>query len=193
MRIPDTVDLILFDLDGLLVDTEQLHWRAYQEMCRAFGSTLSWDFPTYLRISGSASHAIAARMQVELPQTLLYWGRLGSVHGWRLVLVSRLRVHVRVGLSLGLDALPLRKLDVSPWNGLDVAARRMEYLEYRTALCGYDAGQFPSARAPTAGTVRPVVVGRSASFSALSASHMVLRADRRAWRFHAVRSRISIN
>lgn len=30
--------------------------------------------------------------------------------------------------------------------------------------------------APTAGTVRPVVVGRSASFSALSASHMVLRA-----------------
>ena len=57
---------------------------------------------------------------------LLHWDRLGSVHGWRLVLVSRLRLHVCVGLSLGLDALPLRQLDVRPRIRLDVAARRIE-------------------------------------------------------------------
>ncbi len=72
--------------------------------------------------------------------------RLGSLHGRRLVLVSRLRLHVRLGLSLGMDALPLRKLDDGSWNGLDVAARGLEFMGHRSALCRNVAGQFPPAR-----------------------------------------------
>ena len=74
---------------------------------------------------------------------LLYRGRMGSVHEWRMVLVSRLRLHVCVGLSLGMDALPLRKLDVGPWNGLDVAARRIQQLAHRATLCRHAAREFP--------------------------------------------------
>jgi len=35
------ITTILFDLDGLLADTERLHWRAYQEALQAHGATLT--------------------------------------------------------------------------------------------------------------------------------------------------------
>lgn len=40
-------DLVLFDLDGLLVNTELLHFHAYQRMCAARGFLLPWDFACY--------------------------------------------------------------------------------------------------------------------------------------------------
>jgi len=39
--------LILLDLDGLLVNTEELHFRAYQIMCKNRGFPLPWDFQRY--------------------------------------------------------------------------------------------------------------------------------------------------
>src|SRR6266568_2640078 len=68
-----------------------------------------------------------------------------------MVLVSRLRLHVRLGLSLGMDALPLRQLDVRPRNGMDVAAWSMEFLAHRPALYRDVAGKFPSTRCPCDG------------------------------------------
>lgn len=62
---------MLFDLDGLLVDTEQHHWKAYQQMCARFGHTLSWDFPLYLSIAGSSDHAIQDRLAAEHPGLFL--------------------------------------------------------------------------------------------------------------------------
>ncbi|MBS0655353.1 MAG: HAD hydrolase-like protein, partial [Verrucomicrobia bacterium] len=50
--------LFLFDLDGLLVNTEETHYRAYARMCRDRGFTLPWDFPAYFRIAQSHSDAI---------------------------------------------------------------------------------------------------------------------------------------
>ena len=35
------ITTVIFDLDGLLADTEKLHWRAYQEALQAHGATLS--------------------------------------------------------------------------------------------------------------------------------------------------------
>ena len=61
------VDLVLFDLDGLLVDSEVFHWQAYQRMVRHFGYELSWDYSTYLAIAGSASYAIADQLRKEFP------------------------------------------------------------------------------------------------------------------------------
>lgn len=40
-------DLFFFDFDGLLVNTESLHYQAYQKMCSNRGFLLSWDFATY--------------------------------------------------------------------------------------------------------------------------------------------------
>jgi HAD superfamily hydrolase (TIGR01509 family) len=61
------IDLILFDLDGLLVDTEQFHWKAYQVMCRMKNETLSWDFQTYLQIAGSSATSIRQQLQRDVP------------------------------------------------------------------------------------------------------------------------------
>jgi beta-phosphoglucomutase len=41
--------LFLFDFDGLLVDTEQLHFAAYRELCRRHGCEMNWDFQKFCR------------------------------------------------------------------------------------------------------------------------------------------------
>jgi beta-phosphoglucomutase len=73
MRIFEHIDLVLFDLDGLLVDTERLHWKAYQKMCEAFGSTMDWDYPIYLRVAGGSAHGIQKQLLEEIPS--LFHGR----------------------------------------------------------------------------------------------------------------------
>lgn len=45
----DDYQIFLFDFDGLLVDTEKLHFTAYQELCRSKGGELLWDFPRFCR------------------------------------------------------------------------------------------------------------------------------------------------
>ncbi|HXF28454.1 MAG TPA: HAD family phosphatase [Chlamydiales bacterium] len=53
----ENFDLFLFDLDGLLVDTEQFHFMAYKEMLRRRGFQFPLDYPAYLRMAGSDSKA----------------------------------------------------------------------------------------------------------------------------------------
>ncbi|KIC73595.1 MULTISPECIES: HAD family hydrolase [Candidatus Protochlamydia] len=45
--------LFLFDFDGLLVNTEILHFQAYQKMCEQRGFKITWSFEQY---SGFAHH-----------------------------------------------------------------------------------------------------------------------------------------
>lgn len=39
--------LFMFDFDGLLVNTENLHYQAYRNMCAARGVDFNWDFEKY--------------------------------------------------------------------------------------------------------------------------------------------------
>jgi len=39
--------VFLFDFDGLLVDTEGVHYAAYVELCRRKGYALTWDFQRF--------------------------------------------------------------------------------------------------------------------------------------------------
>lgn len=64
-RLPRS--LLLFDLDGLLVDSEIFHWMAYQQMVEQLGGRLGWDYPTYLQVAGSGSHAVRERLAEEFP------------------------------------------------------------------------------------------------------------------------------
>jgi beta-phosphoglucomutase len=41
--------LFMFDFDGLLVNTEHLHFEAYRRMCAARGVDFTWDFEHYCR------------------------------------------------------------------------------------------------------------------------------------------------
>lgn len=47
--------LVLFDFDGLLVDTEKLHYLAYQEALTNWKSPLDIDFFTYISLAHEAS------------------------------------------------------------------------------------------------------------------------------------------
>lgn len=49
MRWINQYQLFLFDFDGILVNTEELHYQAYQEMCLKRGFTLDWDWRTYIQ------------------------------------------------------------------------------------------------------------------------------------------------
>lgn len=60
-------DLFLLDFDGLLVDTERLHYAAYQTLCKNRGFALPWNFERYC---GIAHHdgKIAPALYAELPE-----------------------------------------------------------------------------------------------------------------------------
>jgi len=43
--------LFMFDFDGLLVNTEHLHYEAYRKMCADRGVDFTWDFDHYCRFA----------------------------------------------------------------------------------------------------------------------------------------------
>ena len=67
MDVLQKYSLIFFDLDGLLVNTEDLHFQAYQKMCRDRGFTLPWDFKTYCHIAHGSSEGLKEEIYKEFP------------------------------------------------------------------------------------------------------------------------------
>ncbi len=61
-------DLFLFDFDGLLVNTEELHYRAYKEMCRSFGADLDWSFQEYAEIAHVSSQGLREEIYKKFPE-----------------------------------------------------------------------------------------------------------------------------
>lgn len=67
--------LFLFDFDGLLVNTEELHFLAYKKMCASHGFRLDWDFETYCQAAHYSSETLRDRiyaqfsdLKVQFPQ-----------------------------------------------------------------------------------------------------------------------------
>ncbi len=63
----ESYQLFLFDFDGLLVDTEKLHYQAYRRTCERWGLTLSWSFEDYAKISLFSSEGIKNKLHKEFP------------------------------------------------------------------------------------------------------------------------------
>lgn len=57
-------DLFLFDFDGLLVNTEQLHFEAYKRMLLSRGVELNWDFARFCL----SAHYSATKLQEDIVQ-----------------------------------------------------------------------------------------------------------------------------
>jgi beta-phosphoglucomutase len=60
--------LFLFDFDGLLVNTEYLHYKAYIEMCAQRGYTLTWDFTRYSQAAHHGAHDLRDQIYNEFPR-----------------------------------------------------------------------------------------------------------------------------
>lgn len=66
-KLSENFDLFLFDFDGLLVDTEQLHFEAYQEMCRRRGYELNWDINQFFKSAHLSATGIRTDLQTLFP------------------------------------------------------------------------------------------------------------------------------
>ena len=61
-------ELFLFDMDGLLVNTEELHYLAYQRMCLQRGVKLDWSFPRYCEAAHYDSTALRDQIYASFPK-----------------------------------------------------------------------------------------------------------------------------
>jgi len=59
--------LFLFDFDGLLVNTEALHFEAYQTLCARHGFKLNWDFSTYCGAAHFDATSLREALYAHLP------------------------------------------------------------------------------------------------------------------------------
>lgn len=62
--------LFLFDFDGLLVNTEELHYQAYINMCANRGFNLPWDFKRYSLAAHYYAEGLREQIYAELPALL---------------------------------------------------------------------------------------------------------------------------
>lgn len=68
MKWIEKFSLFLFDFDGLLVNSEHLHFQAYLEMCRRRGFSLSWDFYQFCLVAHYSSTGLRDTIYEELPE-----------------------------------------------------------------------------------------------------------------------------
>lgn len=67
MKWINQFDLFLLDLDGLLVNTERLHYEAYLALCNRRGFELPWSFERYCSVAHAGSGDIKKAILEELP------------------------------------------------------------------------------------------------------------------------------
>ena len=66
----DEYDLYLFDMDGLLVDTEPLHFEAYKLTLKNKGYILDWTLSQYLSFAHRSSTALKEEITKQFPKIL---------------------------------------------------------------------------------------------------------------------------
>lgn len=70
MKWIEKFDLFLLDFDGLLVDTEKLHYQAYQRACARYGCNLVWDLSEHLSYAHKSSAVLREALYRAFPQLL---------------------------------------------------------------------------------------------------------------------------
>jgi beta-phosphoglucomutase len=60
--------LFLFDFDGLLVNTEELHYKAYQLTCKEYGFELGLDFPEYCKLAHYRAEGLMENLCGRFPE-----------------------------------------------------------------------------------------------------------------------------
>lgn len=68
--------LFLFDFDGLLVNTEVIHYQAYVDMLRKEGIETDWSFHRFCKLAHLNASALKEALYAEYPQLDSNWSRL---------------------------------------------------------------------------------------------------------------------
>ena len=109
MRWIKNYQLFLFDFDGLLVNTEEIHYQAYKNMCAQRGFTLDWDFPKYCSIAHYTSGGLEEQIYADFPKLKAIEPSWKVLYGEKkqafLDLVQNGAVHLMPGVETLLQAL----------------------------------------------------------------------------------------
>ncbi len=76
MRWIGRFDLFLFDLDGLLVNTEKLHFEAYQHVCEEAGYKIPWSFMEYLGVAHGSAEGLQNALGPHMKERGVAWDNL---------------------------------------------------------------------------------------------------------------------
>ena len=68
MLLLNTYETFLFDLDGLLINTEMIHFKAYERACQNRGYTLQWTFDDFIRMAHYNSTAVRDFVYATFPK-----------------------------------------------------------------------------------------------------------------------------
>lgn len=68
MKWIHTYQLFMFDFDGLLVNTEEIHFLAYKQMCAKYGFNLAWDFFRYCQSAHYDADLLKKDIYTEFPR-----------------------------------------------------------------------------------------------------------------------------
>lgn len=66
-------DLFLFDLDGLLINTEPIYYKAFQNTWKAFSVFVPIDFSTYYSLAALGRSAFQQALISQFPQTAAFF------------------------------------------------------------------------------------------------------------------------
>lgn len=79
-------DLFLLDFDGLLVDTEPLHFQAYRLMLKSFGYDLPWSMTDYCQVAHISSEFLQKTLQSLFPSL--------QSHDWQVLYAEKKRLYL---------------------------------------------------------------------------------------------------
>ncbi len=91
-------DLFLFDFDGLLVNTEHLHFQAYVNVFAKRGYHLKWSFQTFTRIAHIGGSSLQEAICGEFPD-------LGAI-GWEEIYLEKRREYLQLITRGKLELMP---------------------------------------------------------------------------------------
>jgi len=97
--------LFLFDFDGILVNTEELHFAAYREMCRARGINLDWDLNTFFQSAHLSATALRENLYATFPQLYAQEPRWEVLYDEKKAVYQRLIEKESVKLLPGVEPL----------------------------------------------------------------------------------------
>lgn len=129
------VQAVLFDLDGVLVDSERLHYRAYSEVLAEFGVSVPPDVYSYRFIALGTGHVWAAE-EFDLPISA------AEVKARKTAILHRLfdaEIALMPGAREAVERLagrlPLAVATNSGRRTLDIVLDRFDLRDHFTALC----------------------------------------------------------